>query len=156
MDLWLVEALGRLGAVDAGDGIRIAHALDGYWWDSTKRLPDPRLLMRRSMEIGYEVRPWLAGDAGSEAADVILEEVCTEGQSAVVFGNPEVLGAVELSSLIRIEIDVAPKLDAFPLPRPPSRTITNDDFPDIVESIREAAILEFGPGADVPRDDGGR
>jgi hypothetical protein len=154
MDLWLVEALRRLGAIDARDGIRIAHALDGYWWDSTKRLPDPRLLMRRNLEIGYEVRPWLAGDAGSEAADAILDEVCTDGQSAVVLGNPKVLGPDELSSLIRIEVDVDPQLVAFPLPRPPSRTITSEDFPDIVEGIREAAIEEFGPGADVQRGAG--
>jgi hypothetical protein len=64
LDRWLAESLNRLGAVEAADGARIALALDGDCWASTRRLPDPRLLMRRNMEIGYEVRPWLAGNAG--------------------------------------------------------------------------------------------
>ena len=154
LDRWLAETLRRLGAIDAEYGVQIALALDGYWWDSTKRLPDPRLVMRRFMETGHEIRPWLASDAGSNEVDSILERVCARDKGRVTLGNPEKLGLNELSDWIRIEVDVDPEIENFDLPRPPSRIVTSDDFPEIIESIRQAARVEFGPGADVPSGDG--
>ena len=41
LDRWLAESLNRLGAVEAADGARLALALDGDCWASTRRLPDP-------------------------------------------------------------------------------------------------------------------
>ena len=150
LDRWMREVLKRLGALDAESSIALARALDGSWWDSTKRLPDPSLVRRRYMEIGPEIRPWHAWESGSPEAVALVEELCPNARNPYVMGNPERLGATELSSLIRLEMEIDPELVGFPLPRPPSRIVTHDDFPAIVEQIRQAAYEEFGPDADRP------
>ena len=66
-------------------------------------------------------------------------------------GRPPHLGDLDLSKLASLEIDVAEGLPVpFPLPRPPSRRITQADFPAIIAAARAQAIEEFGPEADRP------
>ncbi len=151
MDLWIHEVLSRMGDLDPETGEQVAVALDGYWWDSSKRLPDPHLVLRRNMDIGYEIRPWQGIDGDSEKAKELLDEACPDGQAPFVLANQEKIGLQQLSSLARIEIEVDPELGHFPLPRLPSRTITQADFPGIIEQIRLENAEEFGPGTDRPR-----
>lgn len=150
MDDWIEEVLERMGAIPAEDGVRMAHALDGYWWDSKRRLPDPGLVKSRYMNLDYEIHPWTASLARSPEADAIVHEVCSDGADPIVFGNSEMVGPVPISSLVRFEIEIDPELTSFPIPRPPSRVVNQDDFPALIEAIRAAARIEFGPGADEP------
>jgi hypothetical protein len=57
VDAWLGRALELLGAVPSDLGIEVTHALDGLWWDSQRRVPDPGLVQRRNFGIGDPIRP---------------------------------------------------------------------------------------------------
>jgi len=40
--------------------------------------------------------------------------------------------------------------DGFPLPRPDSRLVTQEDFPMIIAVTRAKTLEALGPGADAP------
>ena len=64
---------------------------------------------------------------------------------------PSRLGALEFSSIASLEIELAEDLPIpFPLPRPPSRLVNQDDFPAILADVRELATREFGAAAASP------
>ena len=56
-----------------------------------------------------------------------------------------------------LEIDVSPALArrGFPLPRPDSTHITQEDFPAIIAAIAVDNDAQFGSGADSPQRAGG-
>lgn len=150
VDRWMAEVLRRLGGLPSEAGVEIAKALDGHWWDSSKRLPDPRLVMRRNMDFSTELHPWRGIDSSSERARELLAEACADGQDPFVLGNPERIRDQRLSELARFEIDVDEELARLLLPRSGSRIITQDDFPALIERIRAESEAEFGPDSDRP------
>ena len=150
LDRWLVEVLTRLRPLDPSDAEQVLAGLDGYWWDSKRRLPDPLLVQKRNMETGPEIRPWLASDAGSPEADAALEGKCDVEAERFVMSNPTTLGHQPLSELIRLEVEVRQKdLSAdFPIR---DRVIDERDFPELVRDIRARARDVLGEGFDQPR-----
>ncbi len=151
VDRWRSEVLERLGAVDAESGVAIAHSLDGYCWDATRRRPDPPgRVQSRNMEIGPIMEPWTAADAGSPVADRLLARACRDAAPKIAFGNPWSLGSIDLSERVRLEIEVDPGIEGFPLRPGLDRTVTDRNFFAIVERIRTAARSEFGAAADRP------
>ena len=144
MTRFLEATLEALKAVPAPEGERAIFAVDGLWWDSSRRLPDRALIRRRYMDYASPLEPWLVPDAQGDP-------ICPRSIEPVPLHIPQRVGSVELASLVRLEIDVAENLPIpFPFPRPPSRTITDADFPAIIEKIRAAAREEFGPLVDRP------
>lgn len=153
MNVWLRRVLERLGAQPASVGRPVMFAVDGQWWDSRRRLPDKRLTLRRNLDIGPSLRPWLATDAGLDAATVaLLDEHCGADVRPVVLRNPGDYRGLPLREVATLEIDVSPALvrRGFPLPRPDSTRITQDDFPAIVAAIAVENDELFGSGADSP------
>ena len=63
------------------------------------------------------------------------------------------LGTQPLASFLRLEVAVDTRFEAFPLPNGPSRIMSDQDFAEVVSRIRDEALVEFGPGADVLRGD---
>ena len=61
----------------------------------------------------------------------------------------ESLHGTKFSDLLTLEIDVDVP-DRFPFPRAGSTRITQQDFPAIVEAVRQANARTFGPDADRP------
>jgi len=51
---------------------------------------------------------------------------------------------------VEFEVDDALVQAGFPLPRPRSRLVTQEDFPMIIQKTREANAETFGAGADAP------
>ena len=152
MNVWLARTLERLGAQPVDVGRAAIFAVDGKWWDSTRRLPDKRLTVRRNLDIGPLVTPWLVSDAGIDAtATALLEQHCGADVRPTVLRNPDDFRGVPLREVATLEIGVDPALVArgLPLPRQ-SNAITQADFPAIVASIAVETDELFGPGADSP------
>jgi hypothetical protein len=146
VDVWLRKLLKYLGPVDASVGQDALEALDGVWWDSKRRLPDPQLVQRRQFDYGSELAPWLVPDALSPSS---LREACAETEP-VILSNPHTLESYPLSEVARLEIDVPKEwAEDEPWKRLGPR-ITQADFPAIIAFVREAALEEFGPRADQP------
>ena len=57
IDSWFEQSLGFLGGVSADRGEAAMAAVDQHWWDSNARLPDPNLVLRRSLQIGPRIEP---------------------------------------------------------------------------------------------------
>ncbi len=58
MDRWLQATLRYLQPVSVGAGTAAMYLVDGVWWDSKARLPNPRLVARRNLDAGLELTPW--------------------------------------------------------------------------------------------------
>jgi hypothetical protein len=127
-------------------------AVDGQWWDSNRRLPDKYLTLRRYLEIGPRLTPWLVSEAGIDAdTTALLDERCAD-QRPVSLRNPDDHRGLPFREVATLEIEVsdAPVRRGFPLPRPDSNRITQEDFPSIVAAVAVEADERFGAGVDSP------
>ncbi len=149
VDRWTRTALARLGAVDGELGREAADSVDGVWWDSSRRVPDERLILRRNFAIDTVVLPWTVELAG-RSLPAGLQDRCTKRAWPVPMVIPEALGNLEFAHAVALEIepdaDIAEDIQAT--------TITQEDFPAIVDRIVAAARREFGELADNPSRDG--
>ena len=150
MDRWLHETLAYLRPVDADAGKAAALLVDGIWWSSKARLPDPGVVLRRNFDIGDEIAPWTISRAYSlPAMQGWVDRECHGGERPLVLRRQQSLDGTKFSDLLTLEIDVVVP-DHFPFPRPGSTRITQEDFPGIVEAARQANARTFGPEADRP------
>ena len=97
---WFARALELLGAVPRELGNEVTRSLEGLWWDSRHRLPDPALVQRRNFAIGDPIRPWLAPESALPGGvRRALAEACGGAPAPVVFANPARVPGVELADL---------------------------------------------------------
>jgi hypothetical protein len=149
VDAWFAAALELLGAVPRGLGREVSVAVDGLWWDSTRRLPDAHLVLRRNFGIGPPVRPWLAPESVlSPDLRRRLDEACGADLTPIDFANPAVRGAVALADHVTLEIEVDDQLAVQEPFASRGRRITQAEFPALVGVVREQALAELGPRAD--------
>lgn len=149
MDAWLLRVLERLEVVPREDAVTAMKLVDGLWWDSSRRIPDWKLTLRRNSDIGPEIAPWLASEAtGLDRERAASFTACNGAGRPLVLSNPSTLGGVEFSARLTLEIRLNGKI-ARALGRDDglSRIITQDDFPSIVATIREENEFEMGQGA---------
>jgi len=153
MDAWIKRMLERLGAVSLADSQAAMRAVDGAWWDSAKRIPDWTLVRRRQFETDPFLRPWRLENArpGTKGAVAPLAQ-CRDADPALVLQVVDGFAGALFRDYATVEFDVSDALVAagFPLPRPDSRRVNQEDFPFIIQKVREANAETFGPGADAP------
>jgi hypothetical protein len=123
------------------------RAVDGLWWDSTKRIPDFALVRRRNFEIGAELRPWLVPPSKFGEH---LRAACGPEPATLAIVNPDSMNGVDFSEQASLVIDLPDHLAAVEPFRSIGRRITQKDFPRIVAYLRGAAASELGPMSDVP------
>ena len=149
--LWLDEAIAHLGGVPEDVARGAARAVDGVWWDSGTRLPDPRLVLRRSFEFQSPVEPWLVPD--SLAGPELREELAARCGGSVTSLPLPFMGrraGYVLADFARLEIEVDDNLAGQePFPKL-GRKVTDADFPEIIAAIRRQNRVEFGSDADSP------
>jgi predicted transcriptional regulator len=151
VDGWFGRALELLGAVPADLGRDVTRAVDGLWWDSRRRVPDPGLVQRRNFDIGDPIGPWLAPESTlSDDLRVALEKACPGERSPVVFANPTHVRGIALADYATLEIEVDDSLAEQEPFASRGRHVTQADFPELVSRIVEQARAEFGPRADRP------
>ena len=153
MDAWLQRILERLEAVPQKQGQAAMMSVDGIWWDSGKRIPEWRLVMRRNMDVGTEIHPWLvtlATDGDRRRGRPFKD--CAGEIDALVLRSPDSFEGTHFRDYASIEFEVDDLLigQGFPIPRPQSRVVTQQDFPSIIAAIRRANAEEFGDAADRP------
>jgi uncharacterized protein DUF4056 len=152
----LRETMMELGPLPRAATRRAFQYVDGIWWDSTKRIPDNRLVRHRNFNIGPELSPWIIPDAGSfstlPAARKEFDQYCEGDWRPLRLRVPDRLGNVPFRQLATLEIEPGELLikNGFPLRRAGSSTVTQDDFVRIIAAIERAADAELGRGAGSP------
>jgi hypothetical protein len=150
MDEWLPMSLAQLQPVSVKAGNEATHLVDGVWWNSKARLPDPHLVLRRNFDISDFIRPWLISDAyTSPQMQAWVDRECSD-QPPLVLQRPRPPHGFKFAEFLTFEIDVEVP-DAFPFPRPGSTRITQADFRTIIDSVRQENARKFGPGSDRPQ-----
>jgi len=153
MNIWLRQVLERLGAQPAEVGRTAMFGVDGVWWDSRRRLPDKRLTLRRYLDTGPTIAPWLVSDAGvDDAVSALLDEHCGTDVRPIVLRNPDSYRGIALREVATLEFDVSPAMarNGFPFPRPDSRLVTQEDFPSIIAAIGLDNDEQFGADSATP------
>ena len=147
VDEWLDRMLSYLDAVPADVGREAMRSVDGLWWDSAARLPDARLVLRRNLDVGTDVTPWLIplDRMGPE-----LAERCGSQPQALPMANPELLAGPKFSERASLSIEISEELAGQEPFRRLGGRITQLDFPEILEAIRAQNRAEFGEDADRP------
>jgi hypothetical protein len=152
----LKDALRKLGPLP-GEASRFAFEyVDGIWWDSTKRVPDNRLVRRRNFNIGPRLYPWKLTDAQSSTALLTArkdyDEVCGGDWKPLGLNVPDRLGDVKFAAMATLEIRPDPVLmeNGFEFPRPSESIVTPDDFPALIGMIGRSCDGELGRGSGLP------
>ena len=152
----LRDALTKLGPLPA-EATRSAFAyVDGIWWDSTLRVPDNRLVRHRNFELGPTLYPWKLVDAHASAALLAEQadytQVCGGDWTPLGLNMPTRMGDVPFARLATFEIrpDAGLLENGFRLPDAGRGVVTAEDFPALIEDIRQAAARELGSGVELP------
>jgi hypothetical protein len=143
---WIDAALRMLGAVPKETGWDATKAVDGLWWDSTRRVPNPRLVLRRNIDVETPLVPWRVPASRAPAS---LQQACAEAEPFAI-GGAETVTALRLDDYVTLEIDPQSSIAAQEPFATIGPTITQADFPQILEVVREQNRAEFGAGSDRP------
>jgi hypothetical protein len=147
VDTWLALVLEHLGPVPKSVGVEAMRSVDKHWWDSSRRLPDKELTLRRHMDIDDSIAPWLVPSAWAPES---LREICGDDPDPVAIANTDGVLRIQFSDWVSLQIEVDDNLAAQVPFTEIGRTVTQADFPRIIEAIREQNREEFGPDADQP------
>jgi hypothetical protein len=99
------------------------------------------------------VHPWRLEDASPGRRGAIEPlAVCRDAAPPLVLQVEERVGGLLFRDYATVEFEVDDVLTAagFPFSRADSRSVTQRDFPGIIEAIRRASMETFGPGYDRP------
>jgi hypothetical protein len=147
MDQWLSRTLDVVGSVPVATAEEAMLSVDHLWWDSTKRIPDVSLVLRRKFEIGSELDPWLVPP---DRMGPKLKAACGDHPLPLPIENPKRVDGIDFEEQASLVIDLPDELAS----REPfvsiGRRLTQKDFPRIIEFIRKENAEMFGPDADKP------
>jgi hypothetical protein len=146
-EAWIDLVIEHLQPVPREVGIEAMWAVDQHWWDSGRRLPDKELTLRRNLDIDDEISPWLVP---ASLAPESLRRVCGDDPKPVATPNPDKLLKMKFSDWIHLSIDLDDNLAAQAPFTEIGPTVTQADFPRIIEAIRAQNLEEAGPRADQP------
>jgi len=147
MDNWLQATLKNLGPVPAKAGEEAMYLVDGVWWDSKARLPKPRLVLRRNLDTGTTIKPWVISRAyDSPEMSSWIAQHCAGNEQPLVLRRQDSLQGIKFSDFLTLQIDVDVP-DPFPFPRAESTQITQEDFPAILDSLHALVDERLGPGS---------
>ncbi len=151
VDQLIQIALEGLEPVSSPLGNRAVQAVDQVWWDSTSRLPDNTVVRRRYLETGTTLEAWLLPNGlAPPGLRADLEKECGSDPQPLVFRIPEALGEYpfkEFASLVITPHGFPAQQAIFTEVGP---TITQDDFPRLMEDVRQQTEEKLGPRAHLP------
>ena len=147
----IVEDVRALGVFPSEVTIAALEAVDGVWWDSQVRIPGKRIVIRRDFEVADGVlRPWLVPDrVQTPALRETLAARCGDDPQPAVLRVPDHMGDVKVSDYVTFQIGLGETFAALPEFAGLDR-FDQSHFPEMVEKVREASLIEFGAGSDRP------
>lgn len=151
---YIRQALVNLEAQPPEAARAIMASLDGRWWDSSLRLPDTHLVMRRGFPAEEAspgratVTPWLASDAFDADAQPPALAVCA-GSEVRTLSLPDHLAGRPISELVHLSF--APEAWAATLPSATPGIVEESELDALVETTRAAMAAVMGTGFDAPR-----
>ena len=119
-------------------------------------MPDNQLVRHRNFIIGPTLYPWKLPDAAHfatlPAAQKEFDPYCQGDWKPLGLSVPDRLGDVPFNQMATFELQPEALLmkNGFPIPRPGSSLVTQDDFPGVIAAIERAADAELGAGAGLP------
>jgi hypothetical protein len=148
----LTKAVVLLGGVPKDVGVRAANYVDGVWWQSKKRLPAADLVLKRNMDIGEVIVPWRVSlSHWSQDLDAAVDKYCGGDDRPVLLTNPSTYRGFALSEFATLEFGLEPLLvERLPVPMPAVGFLTQQDFPRLIDAIREINDARYGTGASTP------
>ena len=147
VDQWLRQVVAYLQPVRRDVAVDAAEAVDKLWWDSDALTPSKEQVLRRTMNFQDVIEPWLVPVSRMPAT---LQEACGDSPEAQNLNVPDEYGGVDFGKWITLEIVLGDKLAGQAPFTAIGRTVTQSDFPRIVEAIRKQNRAEFGDRADRP------
>ena len=151
VDSWLKETIGFLGGVPADLGEAAMAAVDRHWWDSRVQRPDAELVLRRSIQSGRQIAPWVvptAAFAGSKVEE--LEQICQGDTQPHALRYPSRIPGLDFVDVLELEIELDESFQMKIGLQNYNGTVRSGDFHEILEEIRGEARREFGPLVDSP------
>jgi hypothetical protein len=144
---WMDQVIDFLDPVPEEVARDAMRAVDGVWWDSGTRLPDPRLVLRRSFEYRDPVIPWLVPDS---LAPQSLVERCGRSARPLPLPNKARVKGIRIDDFVTLEIEVDDNLASQEPFLTLGRKVTQREFPAIIEAIQGQNREEFGSNANQP------
>jgi hypothetical protein len=149
VDQWLDRTLAYVATVPVGAAEEAMQVVDGHWWDSSKRIPDVSLVLRRSFEVGDVIHPWLVPPSRFGPR---LRAACGPDPKPIPIENPSSMSGIDFAEQASLVIELPEELARQEPFVGLGRQITQKDFPKIVEYIRAENRELFGVFADKPDD----
>jgi hypothetical protein len=147
---FLALALERLEAQPVEVARAVMASLDGRWWDSERRLPDPRLVLRRSFATDDPVVPWRAEDAFAPGeVPEPLASACAGARTRPLH-VPSGIGHVEAADVVSMTWAPEGWGDDLPYADPDRRVVDVRSLDALVAEVHAMFEAELGPGFDQP------
>jgi hypothetical protein len=148
MDAWLTDVLAELGATPKKVALEAMYAVDGVWWNSGARLPDDGLVLRRNLDMETELTPWLVTrESAAQPMHGQLGDMCGDDPQPLVLSVPNTFHELSLRTLARLEIAPSRALRRHEPFDDFGRVITHDNFPAILNELRQQILEALGPDA---------
>jgi len=150
VERWINLTLAHLEATPKPAGEEAMHAVDGLWWDSTKRIPDMALVLRRNFDVDEKVTPWLVPPSRKGAQ---LKAACAGDPAPLAIANPASMSGIDFAEQASLVIDLPVELASQPPFDKLGPHLTQKDFPAILDFIRAQNQALFGPLGDRPGEE---
>lgn len=151
VDAWIEQSLDFLGGVPAKLGEDAMAAVDQLWWNSRARLPDANLVLRRNVQHGIRIVPWLVPlERFDSKARQRITSRCQGEPEPHLLRNPTRIPGLEFEAVLRLEVELGPDFQDMESLAAYGDIVTNRDFPELLERIRQEIREEFGASADRP------
>ena len=151
IDAWFAQSLEFLGGVDADLGEAVMAEVDQVWWDSGARLPDADLVLRRNLQVGARIEPWVVPEKDlSPDLRERLDATCSEGRQAHALRLPSRVPGLDFDDVLSFEIELDRDLARDEALGDLAPVVRHTDFPRIIERIRGEVRAEYGPLGDSP------
>ncbi|MFZ5441013.1 MAG: DUF4056 domain-containing protein [Myxococcota bacterium] len=150
-EAWLHSMVDFLVPADTKSGREAMRQLDGRWWDSTRKLPDPLLVKRRALATGNVVQPWRLEDA-FEPGRAPLPPACEKRPRALQLTVPERVGELVIADYVDVIWRPGPWANGrVPWPDPERHELHARDLPQLTARVQAELERTLGPGFDRPR-----
>ncbi len=149
MTAWLEEVLKHLGAVERQPARAAVFDVKGIWWSDPMLIGDAEYLLRRNMDIGEKIVPWLVKPR-SPWLTKELRRRCGPDPQPAILPNPETVDKIRFSEWIEINITVDDRIARHAPFQEMGKHLNEQTLETVLESVRNSVYARFGSESDQP------